>query len=192
MLTVPPMRPDFHFFVQDHKEAIIQEAKADLPMIYRRLRMPLPTDIDSSLLFSHINERLIALWESTPPSARQTYILQEEEDRKRFMNAEEVASQHCATLTARVKSPAFSLEKSKKEEMNVMTAHEKRSRQLDEDHDFLGPLSPTKKNRVEMVKYENDDIVTTVDPVITLNQDMVKQDQLDSPGGGMPVHQETV
>ena len=161
------MRPDFHFFVQDHKEKLIDECKAELPLIYHRLRIPSPAETDATLLFSHINERLIALWESTPQSQRQAYMLQEEEDRKRFMNAEEVASQHCATLTARVKSPAFSLEKTKKDE------HEKKSRPLEETPDMLNPISPTKKNRTE--------------PPPSMQIKPVQQNEM-----GMPVQQETV
>ena len=188
MIMVPPMRPDFYFFVQDHKESIIKECKAELPAIYSRLRIPPPSETDATLLFSHINERLIALWESTPSSARQTYMLQEEEDRKRFMNAEEVASQHCATLTARVKSPAFSLEKSKKEEMNVVTStHEKRSRHLEESpHDMLNPISPTKKMRNEKPEHLNNATLSAMTP----HREMVKLEQQDSPG--VPIQQETV
>jgi len=167
------MRPDFHFFVQDHQDKLIEECKAELPLIYRRLRISPPAETDATFLFSHINERLIALWESTPQSQRQTYMLQEEEDRKRFMSAEEVASQHCATLTARVKSPAFSLEKSKKDDMT----HEKKSRQLEETPDMLNPLSPTKKNRTEP---PGNGPMTQGIPV------------QQSPEMGMPVQQETV
>jgi len=102
------------------------------------------------------------------------------------MSAEEVASQHCATLTARVKSPAFSLEKSKKEEMNVLsTTHEKKSRQL-EDHDMLNPISPTKKIRNE----KPEDPINATLPVMTPHREMVKPEQQDSPE--VPMQQETV
>merc|ERR1712151_22330 len=47
------------------------------------------------------------MWTESTQATRSAYMVKEEEDRKRFMNAEEVASQHCATLTARAKSPAF-------------------------------------------------------------------------------------
>jgi len=98
------MRPDFHFFVQDHREGITSEAKLD---IMEHLTLTDSNDIDPFLLYSNLNEKLISMWETTPQSTRTAYLVKEEEDRKRFMNAEEVASQHCATLTARAKSPAF-------------------------------------------------------------------------------------
>lgn len=40
-----------------------------------------------------------------PPSTRAHYLKLEENDRKRFMSEDEVASRHCATLTARKRSP---------------------------------------------------------------------------------------
>jgi len=104
-LTVPPMRPGFHFYVQDHKAKVMEEATFE---ILERMALKDKSDIDPLLLYTNINERLISMWETSTQSSRNAYLVKEEEDRKRFMNAEEVASQHCATLTARAKSPAFS------------------------------------------------------------------------------------
>jgi len=103
-LTVAPMRPDFHFYVHDHKEKVVEEAKIELQGI---VELEDSGEIDSYLLYSNINERLISMWTESTQATRSAYMVKEEEDRKRFMNAEEVASQHCATLTARAKSPAF-------------------------------------------------------------------------------------
>jgi len=168
-ISVPPMRSDFSFFVEEQKEALIQSTKEELPIIFQKLNLPVPSnesEYDATLLFSHVNERLISLWENTPQSARQPYVIKEEADRKRFMNAEEVASQHCATLTARGKSPAFSLEK---QQMNVsqqppQESHKylksRSSSQLEEDSHgdmSLHPISPTKKNRVEFTLSKPED-----------------------------------
>jgi len=57
------------------------------------------------LLTTLLNARLIRNWENAPSSTRSQYMKKEEADRKRFMSEEEVASRHCATLTARRRSP---------------------------------------------------------------------------------------
>lgn len=125
-LNVDHMKQDFYFFVQDVKEQVTKEATN-----YLRTCTPSPLEVEDDdlqrydreqggssndnhnvhpyLLFSNMNERLIAQWEELPQSKRAEYLVKEEEDRRRFQSAEEVASQHCATLTARARSPqAFS------------------------------------------------------------------------------------
>jgi hypothetical protein len=54
-------------------------------------------------------------WEELKKEERDTYMVKEEEDRRRFMEEDEIASRHCATLTARGKSPRSS-DKGNKEE----------------------------------------------------------------------------
>lgn len=96
---VDPMRTDFHFFVDDIKDRLLDEARG---VIQRALPAEEP---DPFLVNSYLNERLIGQWESYPTSLRQTYLAKEEEDRLRFISEDEVASRHCATLTARARSP---------------------------------------------------------------------------------------
>jgi hypothetical protein len=54
-----------------------------------------------------LNSRLIKEWEDASQIVREAYMEKEEEDRKRFMADDEIASRHCATLTARARSPQF-------------------------------------------------------------------------------------
>ena len=115
-LNVEPMKSDFYYFLNETKELIMMEAikqvkeccdnnlVQDLQGNLAKLDME-NGDPHPYLLFSNINERLIRKWEELPQTNRSTYLVKEEEDRKRFMNAEEVASRHCATLTARARSP---------------------------------------------------------------------------------------
>jgi hypothetical protein len=44
-------------------------------------------------------------WEALPQESRDAFMVQEEDDRRRFMEEDEIANRHCATLTARGKSP---------------------------------------------------------------------------------------
>ena len=106
---VKPIRSDFHFFVK---------AKADE---YRKLaeeevrKTTEGSELDLFLVNSNLNTRLMKAWEDLKKEERDIYVVKEEEDRRRFMEEDEIASRHCATLTARGKSPRSS-EKGKKEE----------------------------------------------------------------------------
>jgi hypothetical protein len=92
---VKPMRSDFHFFVDDMRDKIKviseQELGADAKNKY--------------LLFSNMNARLMKAWEDATDETRAEYMVKEEDDRRRFMADDEIASRHCATLTARARSP---------------------------------------------------------------------------------------
>jgi len=44
-------------------------------------------------------------WEDATSETRAKYLTKEEEDRRRFMTEDEITSRHCATLTARARSP---------------------------------------------------------------------------------------
>jgi hypothetical protein len=88
-MKVSPMRTSFHFFVDDVQEAVRTEAREE----YKG-------DVDF-LLYSNMNARVIKKWNELPSSTHVTYMGKEEEDRVRFQNEDEIASRHCATLTAR-------------------------------------------------------------------------------------------
>lgn len=106
---VDPMRSDFHFFVLDVRDKIQPFAKEE---VLRSLASDTSSKFidkkgrpDPFLLFTNLNTRLMKAWEECPSKKKVEYLSREEEDRKRFMNDEEIASRHCATLTARAKSP---------------------------------------------------------------------------------------
>lgn len=64
-------------------------------------------EVDLYLVNTNLNSRLMKEWEDASQVLRDEYMEKEEEDRKRFMADDEIASQHCATLTARARSPQF-------------------------------------------------------------------------------------
>ena len=102
-LTVAPMRQDFHFYAMDHYEQVKEVCKNQLATASTSSQKNKENEL--FLLTTLINEHLIKNWEAAPSSVRSEYLKKEEADRKRFMGDEEVASRHCATLTARRRSP---------------------------------------------------------------------------------------
>jgi hypothetical protein len=63
-------------------------------------------ELDPYLVNTNINTRMMKAWEALTKEQREAYMVHEEDDRRRFMEEDEIASRHCATLTARGKSPA--------------------------------------------------------------------------------------
>jgi hypothetical protein len=97
---VKPIQSDFHFFVKENVarfRAIVEE----------EVRKSLKEDeqVDPFLVNSNLNSRLKTAWENLKNDQREAFMVKEEEDRRRFMEEDEIASRHCATLTARGKSP---------------------------------------------------------------------------------------
>lgn len=105
-MEVEPMKQDFHFYAVDHYNEVNQTCQRQLNTAYADGSIA-ETNKENHLflLTTLINARLIKNWEDSPPSTRAHYLKKEEADRKRFMSEEEVASRHCATLTARKRSP---------------------------------------------------------------------------------------
>lgn len=101
-IQVEPMKQDFHYYAIDHYDDAMRQCRQQLDE-----NGPPPTDKSKELflLTTLLNARLIQNWEAAPPATRTEYLKREEADRKRFMSEEEVASRHCATLTARRRSP---------------------------------------------------------------------------------------
>lgn len=94
-VQVKPMRSDFHFFVDDMRDNIQAISEKELG-----------EDANNKfLLFTNMNARLMKAWEDATDETRAAYLVKEEEDRRRFMAEDEIASRHCATLTARARSP---------------------------------------------------------------------------------------
>jgi hypothetical protein len=94
-IHVKPMRSDFHFFVDDMRESIKEIVENELGK----------ESTNIFLLFTRMNARLMKAWEDASDETKAKYFLKEEEDRRRFMADDDIMSRHCATLTARVRSP---------------------------------------------------------------------------------------
>ena len=105
-LTVEPMKQDFHYYAMDHYDEVKQICEKQLAKsIANGSIQQKNKENHLFLLTTLINTLLIKNWEAAPASTRAEYLKREEADRKRFMSEEEVASRHCATLTARRRSP---------------------------------------------------------------------------------------
>lgn len=103
---VKPMKQDFHFYAMDHYEEVNRICQQQLDESFTDGSIAEKNKENQLfLLTTMLNSRLIKNWENAPPSTRAQYLKKEEADRKRFMGEEEIASRHCATLTARKRSP---------------------------------------------------------------------------------------
>ena len=100
---VKPMRSAYHFFVDDMQDKLREVSLEEVR------RTSGKEEVDVYLLNSNLNGRLIKVWEELEEDARDPYVKKEEKDRHRFMADDEVASRHCATLTARARSPRLAL-----------------------------------------------------------------------------------
>lgn len=98
---VKPIQTDFHFFVKEHigthRKLAEEEVRSGMEDQSKKL--------DSLIVNSNLNTRLMKTWEGLSKESREAYMVREEADRRRFMEDDEIASRHCATLTARGKSP---------------------------------------------------------------------------------------
>jgi hypothetical protein len=97
---VKPIRSDFHFFVMENKVRCRKLSEEEV-----RKSTGAEDELDRFLVNSNLNTRMMKLWEDLKSEERDSYMVKEEEDRRRFMEEDEIASRHCATLTARGKSP---------------------------------------------------------------------------------------
>ena len=99
MPSVDPMRSAFHFFVDDMQDKLRQAALEEVKSSTKG------EEVDLFLLNTNLNSRLMKEWEGAKQSVRDEYLNKEEEDQNRFMKEDEIANRHCATLTARARSP---------------------------------------------------------------------------------------
>lgn len=107
---VKPIQTDFHFFVKEVRDKLRVEAEQEVRSSIQKDPTD-PTTIaadadDAYLINTNLNARLMKAWEDLSSMQRESYGKKEEVDRRRFMEEDEIASRHCATLTARVRSPA--------------------------------------------------------------------------------------
>ena len=101
-IQVDPMRQDFHFYAKDRFDAVKAQCEEECKQSSSQAGNK---ENELYRLTTLMNARLIQDWESGPASLREQYMKMEDDDRQRFMSEEEVASRHCATLTARKRSP---------------------------------------------------------------------------------------
>ncbi|KAL3931295.1 MAG: hypothetical protein SGARI_004245 [Bacillariaceae sp.] len=97
---VKPIQTDFHFFAKENMEKYLKLAEEEV-----RQDLEEGKPLDPILVNTNVNTKLMKAWEALTKDQRDAYMVQEEEDRRRFMEEDEIASRHCATLTARGKSP---------------------------------------------------------------------------------------
>ncbi len=102
---VKPIETDFHFFAKEMSVALRPAAEAEVQASLKTFERSMsPVDL-LCLINTNLNSRIIKAWEDLTPVKRAEYLTKEENDRRRFMTDDNVASRHCATLTARNKSP---------------------------------------------------------------------------------------
>ena len=136
-IEVKPMKTDYHFFVEDNRDRIQTEAEQEV------------SNENKFLLYSNMNARMLKSWMDTASKAREDYFTKEEDDRQRFMNDDEIASRHCATLTARARSPRGDGMDEKEgggDDCSGNDSDDSKRRETGQDDD---DESPTKKIKVE-------------------------------------------
>ena len=94
---VKPIQTDFHFFVAAVRDKLRVEAEKEVSETNNGV-------LDPFLVNTNLNCRLKKVWEDLSREDREEYLQKEEEDRRRFTEEDEVASRHCFTLTARLRS----------------------------------------------------------------------------------------
>jgi hypothetical protein len=103
------------------------------------------------LVNSSLNCRIMKAWEDLTLTEREVYEKKEQEDRRRFMQDDEVASRHCATLTARARSPGKKDPANEDGEGNAEEEVEGGAkREPEKNAEDLE--SPSKKNRIAEVE----------------------------------------
>jgi len=105
---VKPIQTDFHFFVKKNIEKYLKLAEEEVRNSTKNESNgddDKNRKLDPFLVNSNLNTRLMKVWEAVPKESRDAFMVKEEDDRRRFMEEDEIASRHCATLTARGKSP---------------------------------------------------------------------------------------
>ena len=148
---VKPIQTDFHFFVKEHLEKYRKLAEEEV----KKTLKDGETDLDPLLVNSNLNTRLMKAWEDLTKEDRDAYMVKEEADRRRFMEDDEIASRHCATLTARGKSPrVVGGENKVKKEDEETTEEPKRPVPEAEASGEETHESPTKKSKAVEEKKE--------------------------------------
>lgn len=143
---VKPIQSDFHFFVTDMRDKLKVAAEEEV----RKISKSEEKKLDMYLVNSNLNCRLMKAWEDLTVAEREVYAVREQEDRRRFMQDDEVASRHCATLTARARSPCKKGSANEGGEGDDAEVEGDAKRQPETNEEDLE--SPSKKNRVAEVE----------------------------------------
>jgi hypothetical protein len=141
---VKPIQSDFHFFVAYMRDKLKAAAEEEV----RQVSKSQAETLDMYLVNSNLNCRLMKAWEDLTVADREGYTKKEQEDRRRFMLDDEIASRHCATLTARARSPGRKGPANDGEEEDDAEEDGEggAKRQPEKNEDDVE--SPSKKNRV--------------------------------------------
>jgi hypothetical protein len=160
--SVKPIQTDFHFFVKEMSQKLRNEAEQEVEKSMEGNNV-----LDAERLYlinSNLNCLVMKAWEDLSTSQREQYFKLEEEDRKRFMEEDEVASRHCVTLTARIRSPSKrpsgergddeDYRDGRREDDDDSLEREDEDDEGDDEKRILDPLpdsgeSPPKKNRTD-------------------------------------------
>jgi hypothetical protein len=135
---VTPIQTDFHFFVMANKDRLLAQAQEEVG-----------SNADNAyLLHTNLNSRLMKAWEDLSRAERDVYVKKEEADRRRFMEEDEVASRHCATLTARTKSPKSPTYAGKTNSQREASDQED-DEEDDEEEEEAEAASPVKKVKTD-------------------------------------------
>jgi len=119
---VKPIQSDYHFFVKANVVRFRELAEQEV-----RQSLKPDQNMDPYLLNTNLNTRLKHAWEMLTVEERGAYGSMEEEDRRRFMEEDEIASRHCATLTARGKAARNEKEERQTMEMGLGSAQSRDS-----------------------------------------------------------------
>ena len=151
---VKPIRTDFHFFVLDNKERLLKLAEEE---VRKSTKVEEGEKLDPYLVNTNLNSRLMKAWEELPKDERDSYMVKEEDDRRRFMEEDEIASRHCATLTARGKSPRSPEKGQPKKEEQREESETNPTLTPDREAPTTKMESPKKKGVTRVKEDEDDD-----------------------------------
>ena len=129
---VKPIQSEFHLFVADMREKLKEAAEKEVMESLKKKQGKDVSDMDPFLVYTNLNDRLMRAWEQLSREEREVYSGKEEDDRRRFMEEDEVASRHCFTLTARVRAEQ---RKENTEKGNMEQGTEKEKRPRDDESD---------------------------------------------------------
>ena len=119
-------------------------------------------NLDPYLVNSNMNHRLAKAWEALSSDELKTYAEKEEMDQRRFMEEDEVANRHCATLTSRQSTSPSPTKKTMEKRLQEAVDEHKSPEEDKEEEGLASPAekrepdgltedeeSPSKKTKVE-------------------------------------------
>jgi len=159
LAEVKPIQTDYHFFVQDMKDKLREAAVTEVNQSLKGKSEAFVEKNRRFLVNSNLNGRLLKEWEDLSREDREVYFQKEEEDRRRFMEDDEVASRHCFTLTARVRSPIKKIHV-EGEERNKSAEEEEEKEGENKDNHGDDSNSPSEQDLNVKTSVEEEDLPT--------------------------------